>query len=206
MTTLSTIAHPTPVVPPAPRSRLRGWDWRAEGIFVAVWIGLGVAIYTLGYQPQAEARRQSASDSDRFTVHEQELATVRSQTADARRRLEKATKQREQNPIQLGRPSAINERLKDITALADSCGIKLDRLEPEKPILYTRCAIVPIHIGGSTTFPGLVGFFNRLHTEFRDTAAPGFKLSANQDQSNPAGRFEIELAWYTALEAKPAAK
>ncbi|MCC6679092.1 MAG: type 4a pilus biogenesis protein PilO [Phycisphaerales bacterium] len=176
------------------------FDWRVEGVFVVAWAVLGAATYFGGVAPEARARRAAVADMALIAVQERELETIRAKVRDTRRGLEQAEKAREQAPVRLRRASEINERLARISGIGESAGVKIDQLEPEKPAPFGRYAVVPIRISGIAGYAGLAGLIRRLHIEFPDTAARGFKLSALQEAGSANGRFTIDLAWYTAPE------
>lgn len=192
------------------------WDWRVEGVFLAVWAGLALAIFAIGFRPEADARHRAASAHDDLIAREHERDLVRVQAEDARRRLEKAELLRDQAPVRLEQASQVNQRLSALSALAEGAGVKLDQLEPGKPSAQQRYTTVPVHLAGVASYVGLVELFRRLHDKFPDTRAPRFTLSANLDAPppvdqtpgktsqnktpapEPTGRFAIDLLWYAA--------
>ena len=161
---------------------------------VAVAVGMGPTFLS-----QRPSRERQAADLTRL---KQEAAVLDRDTEAARTHIARLTEQvKEAVPL---RPAdRVNDRLREITALAKTHSITLNQVTPAKAEAEAKYRLVPIKVTGAAPYGAVSRFIHELHEKFRDTAVTSFDLKAPPSDNPPKADFTLNLAWYAAPAGSP---
>lgn len=141
-------------------------------------------------QKAKELDEMRAAQSQRLTEIERALSGLRVRLQDA---------------------GALNQRLAELTNLADQIGadprrgLKVEQITPGTPTVGPRFTTVPIRLSGVSTYAAASAFLERLQERFPDTGVTGLTLKVRGEDTAEA-EFGMDLVWYAAGGggAKPA--
>jgi Tfp pilus assembly protein PilO len=154
--------------------------------------------------PWLEARATRAGLADDARTREARLEELRSATTTAEMTAAKLAETARRRGIDLRPVSAFNERLDDITRLAEAAGLVVDELTPGDRRDAGSLLVTPIALRGRGTYPACAVFLSGLAREFPDAAVAGFDLSGSPEDESGVISFVFDLEWYAARE--PAAR
>jgi hypothetical protein len=177
-----------------------------DAVFGAGWAALMFVGWALVIAP-AQTAQERRAERERHLAHLKTQAVEMEQAVAAQqRRLAEVEAQVAQSHVRLLPVSGLNQRIADLTAMADELGgglVKIEQIVPGTPKPAARFTAVPIQIIGLATYPGAQSLLRRLHTRFSDTGVAAFSLSAGEGSATAA--FKLELVWYAA-PASPAGR
>lgn len=178
---------------------LRRCDWLGACASLLASIGG----FAFGVDPLIDAARLRSQQSG--CLHDLETRADEADRALRAARRQQAQVQEELRAIEIRLTSAstANARLRTLSGLADSCGLKLSRIEPGAMVPGVKYHTVPLRISGAGGFREAAAFLTRLHTEHRDIRVVSFRL-ASPVESSRTSEFSFGLHWYTALDAADA--
>ena len=174
-----------------------------DAVFAVGWVAVLFAGWAFIIAPAQSSEARKAADLSQLS----ELRTKSLELAQAaqaqRDRLAKLESELKRNPLQLAGVGALNQRIADLTALADqvsaatSVGLKIEQITPGAPVAGPRYTAVPIRLSGIATYVGAQVMLERLHERFPDTGVTAFSLASTQEGAATAS-FTLELMWYAA--------
>lgn len=109
------------------------------------------------------------------------------------REVEHARQQLDEKPMSLMPASVLNQRLADLSALAQAHELTLTTSQPGQETQLAYYAFVPISVGGDGRLASFVGFLGALHTQFPDMGVRSFDVTRDP---LGGGRFTLTLSWY----------
>jgi Tfp pilus assembly protein PilO len=163
-----------------------------------------LATYFFGIAPGRAAAETAASDQAILDAKEQELVEMSDRVKDKQRDLDKVVAELEASNHVLHPASEQYARLDALTELALGCELQVTETNPEQEVVGKRFNQVPIHIGGTGSYPHITDFIAAVHAKFEDVQVVAFKLTSHANDPKTPPHFEVDLAWYTS--ADPAGK
>ena len=171
-------------------------DLAAVGICVLLaLIACGVGVYPVIRRHQGFALHEIELEGQRKKARtlSTKVARVASQITQIKRELADST-------IVLKPPSQINSHLARIASLAGQCGLKLDRLRPDKCLKGGRYQTVPIYLVGSGSFPACVKLLRELQRGFPDTSVASFEVKGDPTKPTEPTKLRVDLLWYALAD------
>ncbi len=96
--------------------------------------------------------------------------------------------------VRLQPATAVNARLAELTHLAESEGLVVERVEPGPPVETPLAVRVPLRLGARGSSPAAIRFLARLKASFPDVAVEGFEVAGRDGQADAALQFDC--VWY----------
>lgn len=140
--------------------------------------------------------RRLADAEPRLMELERTLSETRSRTDDAVRRLDESRGR-------LGGVENRNQRLTGLTALADECGLRIDRMEPSEVTREGLYLTMAIRMEGEGAYPACARYLHLLLERFSDVNARAFMLEAVPGEAERPARFGFDLVWYADPAGAP---
>lgn len=185
-----------------------GIAWRIHLVGIGICVGLSALVYAIGVQPLL-------GQHERYVKQEAQLAARRKQAGEAAASLAAVKSQLgalnealAASPLQLQPAEVMNQRLALLTDLAGKSGLRLDTIEPGRPVSGLRFDALPIQLTGGGAYRDCAVFIRRMRQMFPDTGVGSLELTGAPPDAGGAmvpARFDVNLIWYTAAE-KPMVK
>ena len=166
------------------------------GIFLCVV--MAILGYYWGIRPVVQRHKTVVEQERQLKTNHKNLGELTGIISSLKDKLTTVSKALADSPIELQSAYSVNPRIARLTELADGSGIKIDKIQPGRPISGSRFQTVPIYLAGSGSFPAFVTLLSRLGETFADTAVVSFDLTANPAQAAITAEFQIDLLWYAA--------
>lgn len=161
---------------------------------VASLAALTVGWFAIGVRPLMTETQRASLLADQATAHRDAIheRVVRREERDRRR----ADIERELAgmSVRLRPASAVNAQLAEITRLAESHRIVVDRIEPGTAVDTPLAIRVPMRFAGVGRSPDAVRFLAALRAGFPDIAVEGFEVSSRAGDTVAAIQFDC--VWY----------
>jgi len=178
---------------------LKPWQIDALGLLACAL--LAALWYAAGYGPLAEARaareamQQDIAGKKDESLHQGKVLKAHQSICAQLQAQARA------GAVALESPEHLLERIKALTAAANSAALKLDEIKPSPALPGERFTSVPIHLSGSGPFRAMAAFLHGLRATFPDTGVVGFELRGEPEMSEKPVRFSFDLVWYAAPAA-----
>ncbi len=166
------------------------------GIFLCAVIA--ILGYYWGVRPVVQRHKTVAEQETQLKTNRKNLDELAGIISSLKNKLTTVSKALADSPIELQSAYSVNPRIAHLAELAGGSGIKIDKIQPGRPISSSRFQTVPIYLAGSGSFPAFVTMLRRLGETFADTAVVSFDLTANPANPAIAAEFQIDLLWYAA--------
>ncbi len=177
------------------RSSVR-W-WRLDAAAVGACLLMTALLYFGGLEPLMAARDRTASRQKDLEAQREHASALAVSVSRARTQLHAVQEAIRQNPLKLQPSRLVNNRIAELTELANAHELEIEHIEPSPSRNAGRYEVVPLRVAGVGAFPKCVVFLHRLRQGFPDTGVAGFRLSGNPTAPG-TGRFELELQWFAA--------
>lgn len=95
-----------------------------------------------------------------------------------------------------GEPRTLNERLAELTALAEHHGLRLTSTQPGDPERREFFTVRRITVAGSGGYTACAAFLHDLVDALPDLTVEGLELEAEGSERAREASFRFDLAWY----------
>ncbi len=185
-------------------SALASWQINALGALacaalLALW-------YFAGFTPLAQAnaaREAQEADLAAKRATAAHLVEMREAHKKSLKRIQEDTQARS---IAFKPLEQSLDRINELSKAASAVGLTLDEVKPGQPAARARCSVLPIHLSGSGSYPGIVSLLHDLRSRFPDTGVKGFELKGGPQNPEKPARFTLDLVWYAAKLSTPPAQ
>lgn len=165
-----------------------------HGCAVAVLAALSAGWFLLGVRPLMTEKQRAGALADqalefRERIHDR---VVKRDDRDAKRR--GIEQELAAMTIRLRPASAVNAQLAEMTRLAETHRIVVERIEPGKPIDTPLAVRVPMKLAGRGSSPDAIRFLAALRATFPDIAVEGFDVTSRAGEVDAALQFDC--VWY----------
>ena len=155
----------------------------AVGVYPVIRRHQGFALREIELKAQHEKARKLSAKVARVAS---EITQIRQELAD--------------NTVDLKPVGQVNSHLGRIANLAGQCGLKLDRLRPDKCLRGSRYQTVPIYLVGSGSFTACVKLLRELQREFPDTSVASFEVKGDPTNPTEPTKLRVDLLWYALAD------
>ena len=132
----------------------------------------------------AEARRQSIELRKSSAMIETRMARIDEQMASYQ--------------VNLQPPTALSERLADLTAVASASSMTINSMKPGITHERDDYEAVEIRLGATATYTDTIQFMSSVHEQLPDVDIIEFSLTAQQAGESMSASVQIVLHWYTS--------
>lgn len=131
--------------------------------------------------------------SDRLHDAESDAALKEAAVQRLELEVEHAQRQLDDKPMSLLPASVMNQRLADLSALAQAHELTLTTSQPGQETQLAYYAFVPISVGGEGRLASFVAFLGALHGQYPDMGVRRFDVTRDP---MGGGQFTLTLSWY----------
>jgi hypothetical protein len=168
----------------------------------AVGIGIVLALiaYAVGVYPVIRRHQGFALREIELTDQQKKARSLSTKLADVASEITQINQELADNTVELKPVSHINSHLARIATLSGRCGLKVDRLRPDKCLNGTRYQTVPIYLVGSGSFPACVKLLQELQRNFPDTSVASFEVKGDPTNPKEPTKLRVDLLWYALTD------
>lgn len=95
-----------------------------------------------------------------------------------------------------GEPRTLNERLAELTALAERHGLRLTSTQPGEPERREFFTVRRLTVAGAGGYTSCAAFLHDIVDALPDLTVEGFELEAQGSEKDRVASFRFDLAWY----------
>jgi Tfp pilus assembly protein PilO len=179
----------------------KGPIWHLDAAGVAACAVIAAGWYMGGVAPLRDAKQArltlETELADHTSQQKQLLETKRrqeEQLLSLRDKIEKAA-------TRLEPAAVINSRIRQLTELAESFGLRLDEVRPGDIATLEHYTGVPIRIAGQGSYEQVARFLHGLHHTFKDIGVTGLDLRGEPEAPDKPPTFAVQLLWYASPQA-----
>ena len=180
-------------------NRMKLTKWKPVHVDLAavgVLLVLAAIAYVVGVRPVVLRHEGFDLRADELKVKQGEDRDMSRKVADVASQITRINQELSDSTIELKPASRINSHLDRIARLAGQCGLKLDRLRPDKSLPGPRYQTVPIYLAGSGNFPACVKLMRELQRLFPDTSVASFEVKGDPTKPDEPSSLRVDLLWY----------
>jgi len=170
------------------------------GLLVCLAVTAMVAYF--GFLPAHNQRKAMIAEKEVLRRQRDKSTQAALHLSDIRRRFHDLHRKAASHPLQLKPLSYLNQRLSDITAMAISDGLEIDKIEPGNSYAGDFYVTVPLRMSGRGDFQSTVDFLHRLHLSVPDIAILALNLSASPRSATTGSAFHFDLVWHAAPQSE----
>ena len=171
-------------------------DLAAIGIFAL----LALIAYMVGVYPVIRRHQGFALRAAELKVQQEKARKLSGKVAHVASEITQIKQELADNTIDLKSAGQVNSHLARIARLAGRCGLKIDRLRPDKRLNGTRYQTVPIYLVGSGSFPACVKLLRELQRGFPDTSVASFEVKGDPTKPTEPTKLRVDLLWYALAD------
>ncbi|MDP6543720.1 MAG: type 4a pilus biogenesis protein PilO [Phycisphaerae bacterium] len=171
-------------------------DLGALGCFVV----MALIAYVLVVHPVIERHKGLDLREAELKTEQRKAQMLSSRVAQIASQITAIDQELSDSAIKLRSVAHINSHLARLTALTGECGLKLDRLRPDKCLTGSRYQTVPIYLFGSGSFPECAKLMHELKRNFPDTSVASFEITGDPTKPKEPTTLRVDLLWYAAGE------
>ena len=178
--------------------KLKPWyiDLTALGICAL----LALIAYAVGVYPVIRRHQGFDLRAAELKVQQEKARKLSGNVARVASEITRINQELADNTIELKPVGQVNSHLARLAALAGECGLKLDRLRPDKCLNGSRYQTVPIYLVGSGNFPACVKLLRELQRGFPDTSVASFEVKGDPTQPAEPAKLRVDLLWYALAD------
>jgi len=180
--------------------------WRIDAAGAAVCLALSLALYLGGIRPLIRNHDDFVDQKAQLDEQRTRLDEMNLTLKAYRGQYETAQRELAQGALRLESTSNVNRRLADISALAVSCNLKINEIQPGRAVPTLHYQTVPIHLAGNGTYRTCTAFLHKLRKSFPDTSISLLELAGNPSDPSGMGTFRLDLQWHASPELSTATR
>ena len=161
---------------------------------------LALIAYAVGVYPVIRRHEGFHLRETELKAQQQEGRTLSVKVARVASEITQIKQELADNTIQLKPVAQVNSHLARIASLAGQCGLKLDRLRPDKHLTGSRYQTVPIYLVGNGSFPACVKLLQELQRQFPDTSVASFEVKGDPTKPTEPTNLRVDLLWYALAD------
>jgi Tfp pilus assembly protein PilO len=185
------------------KPQLNLWScWEIDAIGAVVCIVLTAAVYFFGVSPVLDAHARDVAQQDQARAKQRAASAANNALLSMQHQLKLATAQATSSPLRLKPASQLNNRLAEITGLAQDAGMQIEDVHPGSNTHGRRFDTIPITISGKGCYITCVQFLHELRTTYADTGVSSFHLTGNPSDPAAMCDFSFSLDWFAATEQR----
>lgn len=165
---------------------------------LALCLLLSAGMYVMAVQPVLDEHAAKREQEVELSERDAKASALGTKLGDFRRILEDTERQVASRSLKLESLSHLNQRLSDLTQMADACDLYLDQMEPGDKVPSTHYVSVPILVTGRGSYAATTQFLTRVHERWPDLAVSSLDLAGNPRQPENAPKFTLQLLWFAA--------
>ncbi len=174
------------------------WMIHAGGVVCCLLLTAGA--YLTAIQPVLDAQMESRAQRIQL-AEQQRIATDLDRTlGQLHRQMTLVNAELEQSQLQLESAGRINQRIAELTEIANDAGLRIQQIDPGRKHSDHLFDVVPIELGGKATYRNYLLFLRQLHSRFADIAVAEFQVVGAPESPTDEATFKLRLCWFTARE------
>ncbi len=182
-------------------------QWRFPKFSTVDAGGLGLCVVGLlllffaGIRPNIHLKQAAAVQITQMQAQREEVAQLQAQSAELSKKLDETRKALSDTVLQLMPASKVNRHISKLTDLATDSKLRIDDIEPSKPIKGPLCDTVPLVLGGRGRFSDCTAFLSRINEQFPDVSVESLELIGTPaNLTTTTVEFRLNLLWYASPE------
>jgi Tfp pilus assembly protein PilO len=179
--------------------------WQIDAYGAAATIALSIAFYVFGVSPLRVRHELVRSRSMELASKSAEAGELAGKMRSLAARVTSLQNQSIDHPLHLQSIGRLNHRLAEVTAAAGECGLDVNNIQPQQPLVGRRHSMVPIELSGTGSYRSCVEFMRQFHSRFVDSGIAGFALSRALGETGVPTTFRFRVIWYVEPENTAAA-
>jgi len=172
--------------------------WHIDAAGAALCAVLALALYLIGLGPLLQQQEDLDTRLAELKVQQLKAAKLASTGVAIGEQLAGVRESMTEVKVELLPAGQINLRIAEISDLAAEAGLKIDDIQPGKPLRGARYEMVPIELAGKGTYTTCLGFLNRLRKALPDTGVSALELGGDPSKRGELADFRFSLLWYAA--------
>ncbi|HMN42022.1 MAG TPA: hypothetical protein PKE29_14350 [Phycisphaerales bacterium] len=175
---------------------------RIDAPFTLIALAATLAAGALAAAPYLLDRGPTPVEQQELVVERRAIVADSEKDLAKYRALVESLEARQTNAFRLRPPSALNDRIVELNALARECSAAVSQIAPQPPGAPQTVAgggkvvIVPIKLSGAATYQNATRFLRLLRARFPDTAVTDMRIAAAPADAAPTAAYALDLAWY----------
>lgn len=175
--------------------------------------GTGVAVLVLATgaftyfqaRPIVAARVHVRELTEELAARKESLQQIQISRKDTEARVAAMKDQLKERLLPLVPTSHLNERLEQLSQLAEASGMTVDKLSPAEGATGGPFPAIQLKLVGQGPYEACEHLMGALHATFEDTAITSLHVRGTPENPGAPVSVDLELLWYTAADA-PAAR
>lgn len=161
---------------------------------------LSAGVFFAGLKPLLDTRAVMAQQRQQLAAQHEAASTSSALLLALRQQLSQTERAVQSDPLRLKPVDALNQRVAEITQLAQSGGLQIEKVRPSASVAGEHYQTVKIELAGAGSFQASSQFIHALHQNLPDIAVESLALEGRPVRpGQPAAPgFRLELCWYAA--------
>ena len=176
-----------------------------HGAGAGVLVLAGIAFMYFQAGPVVAARAHLRELNSELATRKESLVQAQVSRKDTEARVAAMRAQLKERLLPLVPTSRLNERLEQLSQLAEASGMTVDRLSPAEAATKGPFPAVQLKLVGQGPYEACERLIGTLHGSFEDTAITSLHVKGTPENAGAPVSLDLELLWYTAADA-PGAK
>jgi Tfp pilus assembly protein PilO len=170
--------------------------WRIDAAGAAVCAAATAAVYFVGILPLLSKREARETEKRDMVLVQQHALKQKIELAALRRSLADTQRSLADKPIRLEPVGDINQRLAQISRLADQAGLRVADLQTGSMTEGVHYGATRVSMKGSGSYRTFTEYLQRLRAKFPDMAASSLDLKASGRAGSGNADFQLEACWF----------
>lgn len=170
----------------------------AGGVGLCV-VGL-LLLFFAGIRPNLHLKQAAAVQMTQMQTQREKVAELQGQAVELATELDDTRKSLNDTVLHLIPASKVNRRISEMTELATDSKLRIDGIEPSRPIKGPLCDTVPLVLSGRGRFSDCTKFLHNINKTFPDISVESFELIGNPANLSTTVKFRVHLLWYASPE------
>jgi Tfp pilus assembly protein PilO len=194
-------AHPGTEAKPSPAphrsaATFFAHAWQIDAAGVALCALLTAGAYFAAWQPLQNGRAAGEAREAALSLARAQASALSANSRAVRTQLTNAQAAVARFEIPLQPASMVNQRMAELTSLANECGLDVQYAQTGAVTSNPRYAQLPIQLSGAGTYRTCAQFLHRLRERFPDTGIKCLDVAATPSESSTVTSFDFQLVWY----------
>ncbi len=166
----------------------------------ALLLVIAAVFYWAGVDPIVELHKNQENQRVCLEDSRRNVAVKNAANVKLKKELSQVRSALAASSVRLERAAAVNQRIRQVTELATSLGLRVAEIQPGEAVYFSQYGLVPIHLAGSGGYRPWTSFAHRLSKECPDIWFDSFQLSGKPDNATVPTEFTMDLVWVVATE------
>jgi len=170
--------------------------WQIDAAGLVLCAVMTAAAYFAAWQPLQNGRAAAEARDAALGLARAQAAALSANSRTVRAQLANAQAAVAKFEIPLQPASGVNQRMAELTALANECGLDVQNAQTGAVNSNPRYGQLPIQLSGAGTYRTCAQFLHRLRERFPDTGIKCLDVAATPSDSSTVTSFDFQLVWY----------